>query len=405
MKKLNPEICFADRVYFGGDVLSGVVRLSLDDLFLLDEELTLTFEGNVQWTTQESETVTTTNSDGSTSTSTETRTVHHSSNFVKQLVQCILPVPKGRTLQVNRGVHEFPFSTVLPSDSLFPSCQGDPGVYYTLGLLLGSGFGFRAKAIFQNVTIGGYTEPRGVFERRFHTPWSLEGRHSFLGDSGAIIYQVRGGQSAVVKGQRISLSLDITNTSRQTITGIVARFTREKYPGGAVDELVSVCNVRVGCGETVHVERMDVECPADAQSSFNDVERSGQMVVPLNVQFRVESALRMDVRFSCPQVMVCYPFPTTTPDGTFLSLSSSPVKKSSIGDGVPFLLWQSDDGVDSCPLCSKSFGLFRRKHHCRMCGSVVCDDCAPKKHHIESISSKVCRVCTKCNKESPMFVK
>ncbi|SCW01192.1 LAFE_0D07118g1_1 [Lachancea fermentati] len=36
--------------------------------------------------------------------------------------------------------------------------------------------------------------------------------------------------------------------------------------------------------------------------------------------------------------------------------------------------WKDDNMAHSCPLCSKHFSVMLRKHHCRLCGSIVCDD-------------------------------
>ncbi|CAN6627291.1 vacuolar segregation protein Pep7p [Trichomonascus vanleenenianus] len=36
--------------------------------------------------------------------------------------------------------------------------------------------------------------------------------------------------------------------------------------------------------------------------------------------------------------------------------------------------WQEDDAVDQCPICKQKFGFTLRKHHCRICGKVVCAD-------------------------------
>ena len=41
--------------------------------------------------------------------------------------------------------------------------------------------------------------------------------------------------------------------------------------------------------------------------------------------------------------------------------------------------WTHDSHASSCMRCSQIFNPFwRRKHHCRACGFVVCDDCAPE---------------------------
>ncbi|KAM3961252.1 rabenosyn-5 [Aphomia sociella] len=42
-------------------------------------------------------------------------------------------------------------------------------------------------------------------------------------------------------------------------------------------------------------------------------------------------------------------------------------------DVVP---WLDGTSVKLCPSCAKSFSLTRRKHHCRLCGSILCHDCS-----------------------------
>ncbi|XP_068629871.1 rabenosyn-5 [Battus philenor] len=38
--------------------------------------------------------------------------------------------------------------------------------------------------------------------------------------------------------------------------------------------------------------------------------------------------------------------------------------------------WLDGTSVKLCPNCAKSFSLTRRKHHCRLCGSIQCHDCS-----------------------------
>eukprot|EP00039_Didymoeca_costata_P013617 m.210254 g.210254 ORF g.210254 m.210254 type:complete len:287 (-) comp15822_c0_seq7:716-1576(-) len=38
--------------------------------------------------------------------------------------------------------------------------------------------------------------------------------------------------------------------------------------------------------------------------------------------------------------------------------------------------WMDDNLVPSCPNCAKGFGILRRRHHCRLCGGVLCGDCS-----------------------------
>lgn len=46
----------------------------------------------------------------------------------------------------------------------------------------------------------------------------------------------------------------------------------------------------------------------------------------------------------------------------------------------PFLpppKWVEDDAQSTCMICTHRFSLARRKHHCRSCGRLVCNDCSP----------------------------
>lgn len=45
-------------------------------------------------------------------------------------------------------------------------------------------------------------------------------------------------------------------------------------------------------------------------------------------------------------------------------------------------LWKDDDEVHACPNCSTGFGMTRRKHHCRCCGSIFCSACWGKRIHL-----------------------
>mmetsp|Transcript_43023 Transcript_43023/g.113857 ORF Transcript_43023/g.113857 Transcript_43023/m.113857 type:complete len:269 (-) Transcript_43023:338-1144(-) len=57
--------------------------------------------------------------------------------------------------------------------------------------------------------------------------------------------------------------------------------------------------------------------------------------------------------------------------------------------------WQPDSEAHQCHVCQKPFNLFRRKHHCRMCGFIVCDACSTARRPVGD-SASVERVCDKC---------
>ena len=40
------------------------------------------------------------------------------------------------------------------------------------------------------------------------------------------------------------------------------------------------------------------------------------------------------------------------------------------------VMWTPDSEVKNCPFCGRSFGMTRRRHHCRLCGGIMCDRCS-----------------------------
>lgn len=57
--------------------------------------------------------------------------------------------------------------------------------------------------------------------------------------------------------------------------------------------------------------------------------------------------------------------------------------------------WEKDENVHICKLCNKDFNVARRKHHCRRCGGIYCNECSDNKMPLPS-SSKPVRVCDIC---------
>ncbi|OQR93183.1 hypothetical protein THRCLA_08506 [Thraustotheca clavata] len=59
--------------------------------------------------------------------------------------------------------------------------------------------------------------------------------------------------------------------------------------------------------------------------------------------------------------------------------------------------WVNDYERSLCPVCTRNFNTFRRKHHCRMCGEVVCGNCTLHKNvFIASVGTMNVRVCLSC---------
>ncbi|CAH1265435.1 RBSN [Branchiostoma lanceolatum] len=58
----------------------------------------------------------------------------------------------------------------------------------------------------------------------------------------------------------------------------------------------------------------------------------------------------------------------------FDRMNPDPVKKKEFEIGL--VPWAPDDAVPFCPTCGEKFNLSRRRHHCRLCGSIMCNRCS-----------------------------
>lgn len=62
-------------------------------------------------------------------------------------------------------------------------------------------------------------------------------------------------------------------------------------------------------------------------------------------------------------------------------------------------VWRQEEMVERCGKCQAGFSWVNRKHHCRNCGDVICDDCSPQHDYRPLIHLgyttpvRVCRGC------------
>jgi hypothetical protein len=65
--------------------------------------------------------------------------------------------------------------------------------------------------------------------------------------------------------------------------------------------------------------------------------------------------------------------------------------------GSPPPLMPKEQAV-ACLRCERKFSLFRRRHHCRACGNVFCDDCTNHRALLPMYGLGEEKVCTRCAK-------
>lgn len=66
-------------------------------------------------------------------------------------------------------------------------------------------------------------------------------------------------------------------------------------------------------------------------------------------------------------------------------------------------IWIEDSCASKCQQCETSFSLFRGRHHCRICGGVICAACS-RKRFMTSSRSPLFRICDLCHKSNASSV-
>jgi len=59
-------------------------------------------------------------------------------------------------------------------------------------------------------------------------------------------------------------------------------------------------------------------------------------------------------------------------------------------------VWIRDKDAKVCMICSLKFTTLKRRHHCRSCGKVVCENCSKYKGYVTNVSDKKVRICLNC---------
>ena len=61
-------------------------------------------------------------------------------------------------------------------------------------------------------------------------------------------------------------------------------------------------------------------------------------------------------------------------------------------------LWMPDETSTHCTACRAAFRVFRRKHHCRVCGQIFCSRCSLTRIPgvVLGLTELKCRVCDTC---------
>lgn len=116
---------------------------------------------------------------------------------------------------------------------------------------------------------------------------------------------------------------------------------------------------RLGPGEEAHIIRMG---PGPNFEAWDSEKHGDHWLVMVKVNHR-------------PVVRTAEGFLTLLPDS--LVAQTEPLT-------LPTTQWAHDESTPDCRGCQTEFGVFVRRHHCRYCGQLFCDDCSIQRYPLAS---------------------
>merc|ERR1712025_312022 len=81
----------------------------------------------------------------------------------------------------------------------------------------------------------------------------------------------------------------------------------------------------------------------------------------------------------------------------YILLSFAFLEQPQNGDFKQKVDWQTDKSSSTCAVCSEKFFVFKRRHHCRKCGMIVCENCSKGRMILNAEEKIPVRVCDACN--------
>lgn len=79
---------------------------------------------------------------------------------------------------------------------------------------------------------------------------------------------------------------------------------------------------------------------------------------------------------------------------TILEVVPNSKDKKELAKFIP--RWLPDAIASDCCLCNSEFTVFTRKHHCRFCGDIFCNNCCYRFEKFKPFYKKKVRICEHC---------
>lgn len=142
-----------------------------------------------------------------------------------------------------------------------------------------------------------------------------------------------------------------------------------------VDTTIDVIEPNLPCAES----NQEVPSSCEVIDEISETEEG----LPASVDVQEESNVTSVISgFSQGEDSLLEPYSSLTEDERLL--------------GVLKPVWIPDEEAPQCMNCSQRFTVIRRRHHCRACGRVLCNNCCSSRARLEYMESTETRVCLPC---------
>lgn len=132
--------------------------------------------------------------------------------------------------------------------------------------------------------------------------------------------------------------------------------------------------------------QVTAECKLGGDASLNNITNAKREKNPITLHTAVEAKKNFT---AC--------FPQWKSGAKLVGYNPLPLPKASFvtADEAKTSHWVADSARDWCNFCGSKFSFSHRRHHCRVCGELICSNCSREKT-VKGIGINV-RVCKECN--------
>ncbi|KAH0789465.1 FYVE-type zinc finger-containing protein [Histomonas meleagridis] len=305
--------------------------------------------------------------------------------------QKLVPYPTGGIIPT--GVYEYPFEYPLPPN--LPGCFKEKGGDWKYGDGWEGKISYKLTATVDVAFLNDLKHKVNLvinekFDKLVQPSFAKDEKKFLIGD-GKLAVNICLDKNAYFPGDRVLAKLEANNTSVKPTTKVVTKVMRHVvlHAKGERREVKHQVHRSEHPGFSpcfYGIKWLPFYVPMNVPPSTKGtlVESFYKFIIICDIPGAIDLETPLNVRILAPQFLYSTipPQPEELPPPQDVSFRPP---------------WEEDDKVKCCHKCGAKFSLFKRRHHCRHCGLIFCDDCTKRTSTITNLAySTPVRVCDDC---------